>query len=275
MRLCGVIVAIGERNLHREFVKVGAAMTHLPGPPTSRIGAAINDEPQSSRNQSVRAGRVAQEAGVTTAPHARSTTTIEELQRVYSSRLFQTILRITKNWEDAEDALQDTFLRAYLAWDGFEGRSTPYSWLTRIAINSALMLLRRRRSRPEALLVCSFEEGDSNFPMELKDSSSNPEQLCELRQRKDQLLKAIRKLESPLRAPIETQLAGEHSVKEVAETLSISVAAVKARLYRARLRLIERASVHSSASRRAPAGVANPSARANLKNREQQWTTFA
>ena len=250
-------------------------MTHLPGPPSSRIGAAINDEPQSSCNQSVMAGCVAQEAGVTTAPHACSTTTIEELQRAYSSRLFQTILRITKNWEDAEDALQDTFLRAYLALDGFEGRSSAYSWLTRIAINSALMLLRRRRSRPEALLVCSFQEGDGDCALELRDSASSPEQLCDIRQRRDQLLRAIRKLESPLRAPIEAQLEREYSVKEVAEALNISVAAVKARLYRARLRIIERASVHSSASKGVPAGVANSSAPTNLKNREQQWTTFA
>ena len=197
-----------------------------------------------------------------------------KLEKEYSSRLFKTILRITKNWEDAEDALQDTFLRAYLALHSFEGRSGVYSCITRIAINSALMVLRRRRSRPEAALACSFEEGDSNFPLELKDSSSNPEQLCDLiRERKDHLLRAIRNLESPLRVPIEAQLAGEHSVKEIAETLNISVAAVKARLYRARVRLLERASVHSKAWKRVPAGVVDPGAHANLKNREQQWTS--
>jgi RNA polymerase sigma-70 factor (ECF subfamily) len=206
------------------------------------------------------------------APPADLTMAFDEIQRLYSSRLFKTILRITKNWEDAEDALQDTFLRAHLALQRFEGRSSVYSWLTRIAINSALMILRRRRSRPEALLISSFEEGDSDSPLEFKDSSSNPEQLCDLRQRKDRLLQAIRKLESPLRAPIEAQLAGERSVKEVAETLNISVAAVKARLYRARVRLIERTSVHSGARKRVPTGVADTGVNANLKNREQRWT---
>jgi hypothetical protein len=85
------------------------------------------------------------------------------------------------------------------------------------------------------------------------------------------VLKAICNLESPLRAPIEAQLAGEYSVKEVANSLNISVAAAKARLYRARVRLLERASVHSGASKRAPVGILDPGAHANLKNREQQW----
>ena len=248
-------------------------MTHLRGLPTSRIGAAINHETESSRNESVIQSLSAREVRATAVPRPGSTMAFDELQKVFSSRLFKTILRITKNWEDAEDALQDTFLRAYLALDGFEGRSSVYSWLTRIAINSALMVLRRRRSRPEALVICSFEEGDGDFPLELKDSSSDPEQLYDLRQRKDHVLRAIRNLESPLRAPIEAQLAGGYSVKEVADTLNISVAAVKATLYRARVRLLERASVHPKARKRMPTGVVGTGTRANLKNREQQWTS--
>ena len=244
-------------------------MTHLPGSPTSRVCTAIKHETQSSRNQTVVQGIAAPELEIMTAPGTGSTMAFDELQKEYSSRLFKTILRITKNWEDAEDALQDTFLRAYLALHGFGGRSSVYSWLTRIAINSALMVLRRRRSRPEAFLICSFEEGDG----ELKDSSSDPEQVCDLRQRKDHMLRAIRNLESPLRAPIEAQLAGGYSVKEVADTLNISVAAAKARLYRARVRLLQRASVHSGARKRVPTGFVDTGAHANLKNREQQWTT--
>ena len=248
-------------------------MTHLPGSAASRIGAAINREAQPSRKQGVMRGLAAREVEMMIAPGTGSTMAFNELQKVYSSRLFKTILRITKNWEDAEDALQDTFLRAYLALHGFEGRSSVYSWLTRIAINSALMVLRRRRSRPETLLVCSFEEGEGDSPLELKDSSSNPEQLYDLRQRRDHVLQAIRHLESSLRAPIEAQLAGGASVKEVADTLNISVAAAKARLYRARVQLLQRASVHSGKRKRVPSGFVDTGAHANLKNREQQWTT--
>lgn len=215
----------------------------------------------------------AREVKTTTAPQTGSTMAFDELQREYSPRLFKTILRITKNWEDAEDALQDTFLRAYLSLHGFEGRSSVYSWLTRIAINSALMVLRRRRTRPEALLVCSFEEEEGYSPLEIKDSSWNPEQLCDLRQRRDHVLQAISKLESRLRAPIEAQLAGGYSVKEVVDILKISVAAAKARLYRARVRLLERASVRSRTMKRMPAAVVDTRAHVNLTNREQQWTT--
>ena len=78
-----------------------------------------------------------------------SSAAFEELQSRYSRRLFRRIQLITKNHEDAEDALQETFLHAYLALDSFEGRSQFASWLTRIAINSALMVLRRRRTRAE------------------------------------------------------------------------------------------------------------------------------
>ena len=257
-----------KRNLNREVVDLRGVMTHLPGSATSRSGTAINRDAQPSRKQGVMRGLAAREVEMMIAPASGSTMAFNELQKVYSSRLFKTILRITKNWEDAEDALQDTFLRAYLALHGFEGRSSVYSWLTRIAINSALMVLRRRRSRPETLLVCSFEEWEGDSPLELKDSSSNPEQLYDLRQRRDQVLQAIRHLESSLRAPIEAQLAGGYSVKEVADTLNISVAAAKARLYGARVRLLQRASVHSGKRKRVASGFVDTGAHANLKNRE-------
>jgi RNA polymerase sigma factor (sigma-70 family) len=77
-------------------------------------------------------------------------------------------LRITKNKEDAEDVLQDTFLRAFLSLSSFERRSSFYSWLTRIGINSALMLLRKRRVRVEMSFDLPFAEADHS----LQDSSS-------------------------------------------------------------------------------------------------------
>ena len=269
----GVIIPVDEGQPEPRGVEVGAEMTRLPGSATSRIGAAINRKTQSPRNQSVEQAIAAREVRMTTAPRMGSTMAFDELPKEYSSRLFRTIYRITKNWEDAEDALQDAFLRAYLARHCFEGRSSVYSWLTRIAINSALMVLRRRRSRPEALLICSFEKGDGASPPDLKDSSSNPEQVCDLRERRDYVLRAIRNLESPLRAPIEAQVAEGYSVKQVADTLNITVAAAKARLYRARVRLLERASVHSVSRKRVPTSFVETGAHTNLRNREQQWTT--
>lgn len=177
---------------------------------------------------------------IVAAVRAGSSAAFDELQRLYSRRLFSTILRITKNREDAEDALQDTFLQAFVALPRFECRSSVYSWLTRIAINSALMMLRRRRTRREANAVSLSEGCDGYLPLEIVDKSSNPEQVCEVRQRCNRLVDAIQKLKPQLRAPIEIQLAHECSLKEIAEALKISLPAVKSRLYRARAQLVNR-----------------------------------
>src|ERR1700733_10328562 len=95
------------------------------------------------------------------AARAGSNAAFEEIQSHYSRRLYRRIQSITKNHEDSEDALQDTFLRAYLALDSFEGRSQFASWLTRIAINSALMVLRRRRTRAEVSYEPPLESGET------------------------------------------------------------------------------------------------------------------
>ncbi len=180
---------------------------------------------------------------IVAAVQAGSSAAFDELQRQYSRRLLWTILRITKNREDAEDALQDTFLKAFLALPQFEGRSSVYSWLSRIAINSALMILRRRRTRPQADSVFSVEGCDDYCPLQIEDKTPNPEQLCELRQRCNLVINAIQKLSPQLRAPIEIQMAHQRSMEELARELNISVAAVKTRLYRARVQLADHNSV--------------------------------
>src|SRR5579863_4219920 len=128
----------------------------------------------------------------------------EELQSRYSRRLYRRIQFITRNHEDAEDALQETFLHAYLALNSFEGRSQFASWLTRIAINSALMVLRRRRSRPEISFELSTESDESVVTIDVLDSALNPEQLYELRQKSACALRAIGRLDLNLRAPMAT-----------------------------------------------------------------------
>jgi RNA polymerase sigma-70 factor (ECF subfamily) len=160
-----------------------------------------------------------------------------EIQRLYSRQLYITIFRITRNREDAEDALQDTFLRAYLALSGFEGRSSVYSWLTRIAINSALMVLRKRRNRTEAPFDLSSEQETGSPQFEPKDPGLNPEQIYDQRQRCANIKRAIGRLHSSLRAPLQTRLMHGSSLEEIAQTLEISEPAAKARLHRARARL--------------------------------------
>jgi RNA polymerase sigma-70 factor, ECF subfamily len=160
-----------------------------------------------------------------------------ELHAVYSQRLYRTALAITKNPEDAEDALQETFLRACLAMHTFEGRSTFYTWLTRIAINSALAILHKRRVRGEIHIDSHSDKHADAVRLEIKDPTPNPEQLYDLRQRYATLLKAIRQLNTRLREPIQMRMANESSLKEISRKLNISEGAVKVRLHRARLLL--------------------------------------
>jgi RNA polymerase sigma-70 factor, ECF subfamily len=171
------------------------------------------------------------------AAKAGSNAAFEELESRYSRRLYRRIQSITRNHEDAEDALQETFLRAYLALDSFEGRSQFASWLTRIAINSALMVLRRRRTRAEVPFEPSPESGEPSLTVDVRNTTLNPEQVYDLRQRSNCALSAISKLNVNLRTPMATWIEQECSMKEVARTLGISLAAAKSRLCRARKQL--------------------------------------
>jgi RNA polymerase sigma-70 factor (ECF subfamily) len=171
------------------------------------------------------------------AARAGSNAAFEQLQSRYSHRLYRRIHFLTRNHEDAEDALQETFLHAYLALDSFEGRSRFASWLTRIAINSALMVLRRRRSRPEVPFEPLPDSGEPSQTVDVRDTALNPEQHYDLRQRSFCALRAISKLSVRLRTPMATLVEQECSMKEVARTLDLSLAAVKSRLYRARKQL--------------------------------------
>jgi RNA polymerase sigma-70 factor (ECF subfamily) len=160
-----------------------------------------------------------------------------QLHSIYSRRLYRTIIAITKDSQDAEDALQETFLRAYLALHTFEGRSNVYSWLTRIAINSALLILRRRRARPEILFDPCFDARTQAIFVHLKDPAPNPEEAYDQRQRRLILFSAIRNLSPRLRRPLQMQMRRESSITEISKALRISEAAVKTRLHRARLKL--------------------------------------
>jgi RNA polymerase sigma-70 factor (ECF subfamily) len=174
---------------------------------------------------------------IVSAPDADWPATFEQLHAIYSRRLYRTIAAITKNPEDAEDALQDTFLRAYVARETFEGRSSIYSWLTRIAINSALTILRKRRARPETLFDPLSDDRSETISFEVRDSSPNPEEAYDLHNRQLKTLRALGRLDPGLRVPIRMQSIHGRSVKEISRALNISKAAVKARLHRGRQRL--------------------------------------
>jgi RNA polymerase sigma-70 factor, ECF subfamily len=164
-----------------------------------------------------------------------------ELHRLYANRLYKKIFSITKHHEDAEDVLQETLMRAYSGLASFEGRSQFLSWLTRIAINTSLMALRKRRARREASsesLSCGCDEMPQ---IHLKDPNPNPEESCLSREISRRAMHAISELKTPLRTVLELQVSQECSLKDIAQSLDLSVAAVKARLYRARRRVARRA----------------------------------
>jgi RNA polymerase sigma-70 factor (ECF subfamily) len=181
-------------------------------------------------------GEVAQLNKIVSAAQAGSPGAFAELYALYSRRLYKTIIAITRNSEDAEDALQETFLRAYLAIHTFEGRSAVYSWLTRIAVNSALMLLRKRRARAEVLFDPQPDAPSEIFCFEIPDPSPTPEQVSVFRHRRATLVRAIRSLDSKLRRPLQMRITTDSSIKEIGRAMKLSEAAVKTRLHRARLR---------------------------------------
>ncbi len=161
-----------------------------------------------------------------------------ELQALYRNRLFRQIIAIVGVREDAEDVLQDTFLRAFLALRSFEGRSQFYTWLSRIAINSALMKLRKRRLCAEVSLDWPATESDDPPPtFDVPDSALNPEEACDFGEQLERAAWAIGRLDPPLRSVVRIRALEEGSVKEIAQALNISLTAAKTRLHRARRRL--------------------------------------
>ena len=177
---------------------------------------------------------------------AGSSAAFVELRRIYSDRIYRSVLSITKNCEDAEDAVQEAFLRAYVALHSFEGRSSFYSWLTRIAINSALMVLRKRRARLEVSFDQANEMRDDISAVEFKDMGPDPEHISAKRQCYAHVLKAMGRLQPRLREVIELRMRHDLSVKEIAQKLKISEPAVKSRLLRARMRLTAACAIRNS-----------------------------
>ena len=161
-----------------------------------------------------------------------------ELCRRHREMVFRTVLKIIGNVDDAEDVLQDTWMSAFIHIKSFECRSSFSTWMTRIAINSALSVLRERRKQK----VVSFDDPvDSNAPllMQIRELSSNPEECCLETERQRLVRQAIRRLPSKLRAAIENRESQGGSMHELATVAGVSVSAMKSRLVRARLRLRE------------------------------------
>jgi RNA polymerase sigma factor (sigma-70 family) len=153
-----------------------------------------------------------------------------------SKRVFNTIYGVTKNREDAEDALQDSMMRAFLHLKQFDGRSSFATWFTRIGINSALMILRKRRIRLETSIDATAE-GETWQTWQIADHSADPEKYYVGHERSVHLKNAICRLPSALRVVVERGQMEGHSMKQIARNMGISVPATKSRLARAKVAL--------------------------------------
>ena len=152
-------------------------------------------------------------------------------------RLLKTALRITGNREDAEDALQDSLLNAFVHINNFQGNSAFSTWLTRIVMNSALMIRRKNRAVQKLSADDLGRSGEPVFELQIPDHSPNPEQRYIEHERKRILRRAIGKLRPRMRAVVEIAQLQEHPLRETAKILDISVAAAKGRFFHARAAL--------------------------------------
>jgi len=164
----------------------------------------------------------------------------ESLVRRYDRNVFRIAQHITQNREDAEDVVQDAFLKAYQNLGQFQGQSKFYTWLVRIAVNEALMRLRRRRPERMVSIDEDVKTEEDSMPREIADWSPNPEQLYTQAELKDILGKTIQGLPPSFRTVFVLRDVEGLSTEETASALELSVPAVKSRLLRARLQLRER-----------------------------------
>jgi RNA polymerase sigma-70 factor (ECF subfamily) len=145
--------------------------------------------------------------------------------------MFRVAHRITRHREDAQDAVQESFLSAYVHLQKFDEKARFSTWLTRIAINAALMKIRKNRVSREVGVE------DPAAAVELSDSVPNPEEICARTEQRAALKDAIRKLRPTLRNVVELYDLQERSLHETADALGISVTAAKGRLFHARAAL--------------------------------------
>ncbi len=163
-----------------------------------------------------------------------------DLVKRYDRNVFRIAQHITHNEEDAQDVVQEAFLKAYTNLAQFQGNSKFYTWLVRIAVNEALMKLRRRRSDKTVSIDEDVETEEGSMPREVADWSPNPEQLYGTSELGDILKKTIQGLPPGFRTVFVLRDVEGLSTEETAEMLGLSIPAVKSRLLRARLQLRER-----------------------------------
>jgi len=164
----------------------------------------------------------------------------EILVERHARKIFFAARRMTRTREDAEDVVQQSFQKAFVHLHQFEGKSSFSTWLTRIAINEALILLRKSRGLREVLINDSTEGEEAQFALEIPDSGPSPEDSYSQREWQRILFSALNELPHGTRRAIQLRELDERSTEETARIMGISAGAVKARVFHGRRKLRER-----------------------------------
>ncbi|HEY6071873.1 MAG TPA: sigma-70 family RNA polymerase sigma factor [Anaerolineales bacterium] len=161
-----------------------------------------------------------------------------------SGPVYRLALRMLNNEQDAEDILQSTFLKAWQSLPGFQGRSSVLTWLHRIAVNEALMLIRRRKPQVQISEEAGENAEDMAVPVQLTDWCCLPEKDFLSAESKHALNEAIAALPEKLRVVFVLREIEGFSIQETGQILDLTETAVKTRLLRARLHLRESLSAY-------------------------------
>lgn len=179
------------------------------------------------------------ELSLVVAAQAGDLSAFEQLMRRYEPKIFRLAQHMTGSEADAEDILQETFLKAFSKLDQFQRNSRFYTWLVRIAINESFMRLRKRRVNVVSLDQ-EIDTGEETVPRDVADWHPDPEQQYARSELQEILNRAIGSLALPYRMVFQLRDVEGLSTDETADLLQISVPAVKSRLLRARLQLREK-----------------------------------
>src|ERR1700719_1651038 len=164
----------------------------------------------------------------------------EMLCKQSANMVFRVARRLMRNNEDAEDVLQESFQQAFIHLNSFNGDSRFSTWLSRIAINAALMKMRKKQHLWDVSLDESDEDQQMSHRLDVEDQGLNPEQLYAQTERQQILAEAMNELAPGTRKAIELREIDERSGEETAQIMGISVSAVKPRLFHGRRKLRER-----------------------------------
>jgi RNA polymerase sigma-70 factor (ECF subfamily) len=204
------------------------------------MSVTVIDDIERARANADLVNRSSDEAELVAGARAGHAPAFDELFKRYERRIYGIAHRIVRNHEDAEDIVQQSFQKAFVHLHKFQGKSSFSTWLTRIAINETLMLMRRGRGLREVSIDEPGGSEESAFALQIPDSCPSPETSYSQREQQRVLSAAMNELTPGMRTAMELRELGELSAEETARTMGLSVGAVKSRVFHGRRKLRER-----------------------------------